>query len=328
MNPRETMRAVVRTEYGPPDVVRIEQVPKPAPTDNEVLIRVVAASINGSDREGLLGSPAYTRIGGLRKPRHKILGSDVAGRVEQVGRKVRDLKPGDEVLGEVPGYHSGFAQYVCAPESAFVRKPVMLTFEEAAAIPQAGAIALQGIRIKGQVRTGQKVLINGAGGAAGSFAVQVAKLDGAEVTGVDHPDKRDFLRSLGADHVIDYTTEDFTRNGNQYDLVLDTFAHRSVIACARALRPNGTYFFAGGAVRVLFGALLLGPWIRRTTGKRLRLLVVPQDREVLLAVTELCAERRMVPAIDRSYPFSAAHEALRYVSEGRQKGKVVIKFED
>lgn len=321
------MRAVVRTEYGPPAVVRIEQVPKPTPTDREVLIQVVAASINGSDREAIAGSPAYVRIGGLRKPRYGILGSDIAGRVEQVGRHIRDLHPGDEVLGEMPGYHSGFAEYVCAPESAFVRKPRGLTFEEAAAVPQAGAIALQGIRLKGQVRPGQQVLINGAGGGAGSFAVQLAKLDGAVVTCVDHGDKGAFLRSLGADHVIDYTTEDFTRNGEEYDLILDTMANRSAFACARALRRNGAYYFAGGALRVLFGALLLGPWIRRTTGKRIHLLVVPQDRQVLLSVTELCAEREMVPAIDRIYPLREAREALRYVSEGRQEGKVVITFD-
>lgn len=327
MNALPTMRAVVRTEYGSPDVVRIEEVPKPAPRDNEILIRVVAGSINGSDREGLIGRPAYVRLGGLRRPRYKILGSDIAGRVEQVGVLCRDLQPGDEVLGEVPGYHSGFAEYVCAPETAFVRKPAELTFAEAAAIPQAGAIALQGIRIKGQVQAGQKVLINGAGGAGGSFAIQLAKLHGAEVTAVDHGDKRDFLRSLGADHVMDYNTEDFNRSGEQYDLILDMTAHRPVFACARALRPNGTYFVVGGAIRVLFGALVLGPWIRRATGKSVRLLVVPQDRDLLVAVTELCAERSMVPAIDRIYPLSEAREALRRVSEGRQKGKVVITFD-
>jgi NADPH:quinone reductase-like Zn-dependent oxidoreductase len=321
------MKAVVRTEYGSPDVVRVEEVPKPTPADGEVLIRVVAASVNGSDREGVVGRPAYSRIGGLRKPRYAILGSDIAGRVEEVGKHVRDLRPGDEVLGEVPGYHSGFAEYVCAPATTLVLKPAELTFEEAAAIPQAGAIALQGIRIKGQVRPGQKVLINGAGGAAGSFAVQLAKLHGAEVTGVDRGDKHDFLRSLGADHVIDYTKEDFTRSRNQYDLVLDVIAHRSVFACARALRPNGTYFFAGGAIRVLIGALLLGPLIKGASGKSVRLLVVPQDRKALLAVTGLCAERKIVPAIDRYYPLREAREAIRYVSEGRQRGKVVITFE-
>jgi NADPH:quinone reductase-like Zn-dependent oxidoreductase len=202
-----------------------------------------------------------------------------------------------------------------------------LTFEEAAAIPQAGAIALRGIRTKGQVRPGQAILINGAGGAAGSFAVQLAKLDGAEVTAVDHGDKAGFLRSLGADHVVDYTSEDFTKSGRQYDLILDTIAQRSVFACARALRPNGLYLFAGGAISVLFGALLVAPWIRRTTGKRIRLLMVPQDPKVLLEVTQLCADRSLVPAIDRSYPVGEAREALRYVNEGRQKGKVVITFE-
>ncbi len=321
------MRAIVRTEYGPPDVVRIDELPKPVPADNEVLIKVVAASINGSDREAVIGKPAYARMGGLRKPRHIILGSDIAGRVEQVGRSIRDLQPGDEVLGEVPGYHSGFSEYVCAPERTLVRKPAELTFQEAAAIPQAGAIALQGMRIKGKVQAGQSVLINGAGGAAGSFAVQLAGLDGAEVTAVDHGDKADFLRALGAHHVIDYTATDFTRTGKQYDLVLDTFAHRSVFACARVLRPNGCYFFAGGAIRVLLGALVLGPVIRRATGKSVRLLVVPQNRSVLLAVTALCAERKIAPAIDRIYLLSEARDALRYVCEGRQKGKVVITFE-
>ena len=320
------MKAVVRTEYGSPDVVRIEDVPKPAPSDGEVLVRVVAASVNGSDREAVAGRPAYVRIGGLRKPRHTILGSDIAGRVEQVGSQVRELRPGDDVFGEVPGYHSGFAEYVCVPETALVRKPVSLTFEEAAAIPQGGTIALQAIRLKGQVRPGHKVLINGAGGAAGSFAVQLAKLAGAEVTGVDCGDKADFLRSLGADHVIDYMTEDFTRSGGQYDLILDTIAHRSVSACARALRPNGTYFIVGGPVRVLLGTLLLGPWKRLVTGKRVRVLVVPQDRSVLLAITELCAERRIVPPIDQCYPLTHAREALRYVTEGHHKGKVVIVF--
>ena len=321
------MKAVVRTQYGSPDVVSIQEVSKPAPSDGEVLVRVIAASVNGSDREAVAGKPAYIRIGGLRKPRYRILGSDIAGRVEQVGSQVGSLRTGDDVLGEVPGYHSGFAEYVCVPETALVRKPVSLTFEEAAAIPQAGAIALQAIRLKGQVRPGHKVLINGAGGAAGSFAVQLAKLAGAEVTAVDRGDKADFLRSLGADHVVDYMREDFTRSGGQYDLILDTIAHRSVSACARALRPNGTYFIAGGAVRVLLRTLLLGPWTRIATGKSVRVLVAPQDRSVLLAITELCAERRIVPAIDRCYPVGDARAALRYVIEGHHRGKVVIVFE-
>lgn len=321
------MKAVVRTRYGSPDLVHIEEVPKPAPRDSEVLIRVVAASLNGSDREGLTGTPFYSRVAGLTKPRNPILGSDIAGRVEQVGKDVRDFKPGDDVLGEVPGYHSGFAEYVSVPESNVVRKPAELTFEEAASIPQAGAIALQGICIKGKVQPGHRVLVNGAGGAAGSFAVQLAKLSGAEVTGVDHGEKADFLRTLGADHVVDYRETDYTTLGERYDVVLDTIGHRSVTECARALRPGGTYFIVGGLTRVLLETVMLGPWIRLTAGKHVRVLVVPQDQQPLLAITELCAQRRIVPAIDRSYPLAEAREALRYVTEGRQKGKVVITFD-
>ena len=321
------MKAIIYTEYGPPDVLQLKEVAKPAPTDDEVLIRVQAVSINGSDREGLIGKPLYARIRGLRKPRHQILGSDIAGRVEMVGRNIREFQAGDEVFGEIPGYHGGFAEYVCAPEKTLARKPASMTFEEAAAIPQAGVIALQGICAEGRVQPGQKVLINGAGGGAGVFAVQLAKLYGAEVTGVDNTGKLDFLRSLGADHVIDYTREDFTKNGKQYDLILDVIAHRSVFAYAQALRPNGTYFLVGGAVAVLFQILLLGPWIRRATGKNVRLLVVPQNRKDLVSIAELCEAGKVIPVIDRRYPLSEVPEALRYVGEGRHKGKVVITLE-
>ncbi len=253
------MKAIVRYRYGSPDVLKLEEVEKPTPSDDEVLIKIHAVSINGSDREGLIGKPLYVRIGGLRKPGYPILGSDIAGRVEQAGKNITQFKPGDEVFGEIPGYHGGFAEYACAPENTLTRKPVSLTFEEAAAIPQGGVIALQGIREKGQVQPGQQVLINGAGGSAGSFAIQLAKLYGAEVTGVDNTGKMDFLRSLGADHVIDYTKEDFTKQRKQYDLILDLIAHRSVFAYKRALKPNGTYFFVGGSVWTLFQILFLGP---------------------------------------------------------------------
>jgi NADPH:quinone reductase-like Zn-dependent oxidoreductase len=321
------MKAIVYTQYGLPDVLQLKEVAKPVPTDDEVLIRVQAVSINGSDRENLIGRPLYTRLAGLRKPSHQILGSDIAGRVEGVGRNIREFQVGDELFGEIPGYHGGFAEYVCAPEKTFTKKPASMTFEEAAAIPQAGVIALQGIRAKGQVQPGQKVLINGAGGSAGVFAVQLAKLGGADVTGVDNTGKLDFLRSLGADHIIDYTREDFTKNGKQYDLILDVIAHRSAFAYARALRPNGTYFFVGGAVAVLFQALLLGPLIKRTTGKTIRLLVVPQNRKDLVSIAELCEAGKVIPVIDRRYPLSEVPEALRYVGEGRHKGKVVITME-
>jgi NADPH:quinone reductase-like Zn-dependent oxidoreductase len=199
-----------------------------------------------------------------------------------------------------------------------------MTFEEAAAIPQAASIAVQGIRDKGQVQPGQKVLISGAGGGAGTFAVQLAKLYGAEVTGVDNTGKLEFMRSLGADHVIDYTREDFTRTGKQYDLILDVVAHRSVFAYKRALRPNGRYFVAGGSVATLLQALLLGPWIRGTTGKKIRVLAVQPDPKDMVYVTELHEGGKVVPVIDRRYPLSEVPEALRYLGEGRTKGKVVI----
>jgi NADPH:quinone reductase-like Zn-dependent oxidoreductase len=323
----ERMKAIVHTEYGSPDVLQLKEVATPVPNDDEVRIRVQAVSVNGSDWEGLTGKPFYARIGGLRKPRHQILGSDVAGRVEMVGKNIREFQPGDEVFGEIPGYHGGFAEYACAPEKTLARKPASLTFEQAAAIPQGGVIALQGIRVKGQVQPGQKVLINGAGGSAGTFAVQLAKSCGAEVTAVDNAGKLDFLRSLGADHVVDYAREDFTSTGKQYDLILDVIAHRSVFACARALRPRGRYFVVGGDVAVLFQSLLLGPWIKLASGKRIGLLVVPQGGKDLVEIAGLCEAGKLVPVIDRLYSLAEVPEALRYVGEGRHKGKVVITLE-
>jgi NADPH:quinone reductase-like Zn-dependent oxidoreductase len=321
------MKAVVYEEYGSPDVLQLAELPKPTPADDEILIKVHAVSINGSDREALIGKPLYTRIGGLRKPRHKILGSDIAGRVESVGKYHTEFKPGDEVFGEMPGYYGGLAEFVCTHGMTMTLKPTSLTFEQAAAIPQAGVIAFQGIRQKGQVQPGQKVLINGAGGSAGSFAIQLAKLHGAEVTGVDNGGKLDFMRSLGADHVIDYTREDFTTNGKEYDLILDLIAHRSVFAHTRALRRNGTYFFVGGSAAVILQVLALGPWIRITRTKNMRMLVVPQNRKDLISISELCEAGTVVPVIDRRYSLSEAPEAFRYVGEGRAKGKVVITLQ-
>ena len=318
------MKAIVRYEYGSPEVLKLEEVEKPNPKDDEVLIQIHAVSLNGSDREGLVGKPLYVRIGGLRKPGYPILGSDIAGHVEMVGKNITQFQVGDEVFGEIPGYQGGLAEYACAPETTLMRKPPGLTFEQAAAIPQGGVIALQGIREKGQVRPGQQVLINGAGGSAGSFAVQLARLYGAEVTGVDNSSKMDFLRSLGADHVIDYARQDFTKQNKQYDVILDLIAHRSALAYARALKTKGTAFFVGGSLGTLFQILLLGPWIRRTTDKNLRLLVVSQNNKDLIAITQLCEAGKVVPIIDRKFPFDEAAEALRYVAEGHAKGKVVI----
>jgi NADPH:quinone reductase-like Zn-dependent oxidoreductase len=318
------MRAIVYTKYGPPEVLQLKEVAKPTPKDDEVLIKVQAVSVNRSDWEGLSGKPLYARLGGLLKPRHHILGSDIAGRVEMAGRHIRRFRPGDEVFGDILPRLGGFAEYVCARESALAPKPPSMTFEEAAAIPQAAVIALQGTRDKGKIQPGQKVLITGAGGGAGTFAVQLAKLYGAEVTGVDNTGKLDFMRSLGADHVIDYTREDFTKNGKQYDLILDIVAHRSVFAYKRALRSRGSYFLTGGSVTTIFQVLLLGPWIRGTTGKKMRILAVQPNLKDLVYVTELYEAGKVVPVIDRRYPLSEIPEALRYLGEGRTKGKVVI----
>jgi NADPH:quinone reductase-like Zn-dependent oxidoreductase len=322
------MKAVVHTAYGPPDVLQFTEVATPTPTDDDVLIKVQAVSVNRSDWEGLTGKPLYARFGGLLKPGSQILGSDVAGRVVMAGRNHSQFQPGDEVFGEMWNYHGGFAEYVCTRGRAWALKPTSLTFEQVAAIPQAGVIALQGIRDKGQVQPGQKVLINGAGGGAGSFAVQLAKLYGAEVTGVDNSGKLDFMRSLGADHVIDYTREDFTKTGQQYDLILDLVAHRSAFAYRRALKPNGTYFAVGGSVATLFQILLLGPWMRRATGKHIRVLAVQRNQKDLLAITELCEAGKIVPVIDRRYPLREVPEALRYLGEGHAKGKVVITVDE
>ena len=321
------MKAIVYHQYGSPDVLKLEEVEKPTPKDDEVLIKIHAVSLNGSDWEGLRGKPLYARLGGLFKPSEGILGSDIAGRVDMVGKNIRQLHPGDEVFGETLRYRGGFAEYVCVPERGLARKPARMTFEEAAAIPQGAVIALQGMRDKGQVQPGQKVLINGAGGSAGTFAVQLAKYYGAEVTGVDNTGKQDFMRSLGADQVIDYTREDFTKNGKQYDLILDIVAHRSVFACKRALTPNGSYFAVGGSVAIMFQILLLGAWIKRTAGKNIRILAVRPNLKDLVFITELYEAGKIVPVIDRRYPLSEVPEALRYLGEGRAKGKIVITVE-
>ena len=321
------MKAFIYTEYGSPDVLQLKDIEKPTPAEDQVLIKIHAVSINGSDREGLIGQPLYARMGGFRKPDDPILGSDIAGRVELVGKSNTEFGQGDEVFGELPGYHGGFAEYVCTHGRTLARTPASLTAPQAAAIPQGGVIALNGILKKGQVQAGQSVLINGAGGSGGSFAIQLAKLQGAQVTGVDNTYKLDFMRSLGADHVIDYTSQDFTHNGHQYDLILDLIAHRSIFACARSLKRGGTYFFVGGATGLIFQILFLGPLIKWITGRNMRMLVVPQNRKDLIAITELCETGKIVPAIDREYPFHQIPEALRYVSEGRAKGKVVINME-
>jgi NADPH:quinone reductase-like Zn-dependent oxidoreductase len=245
--------------------------------------------------------------------------------VESVGKNVTQFRPGDEVFGETTAYRGGFAEYVCTPATHLAPKPAGLTFEQAAAIPQGAVIALQGIRDKGQVQPGQHVLVNGAGGSAGAFAVQLAKFYGAEVTGVDNASKLDFLRSLGADHVVDYTREDFTGNGERYDLILDVVAHHSVSDLKRALKPHGTYYVVGGSVATLFQVLILGPSIRRSEGKNLRVLAVGRSQENLVELAHLCEAGKIIPVIDRQYSLREVPEALRYLGAGCAKGKLVIQ---
>lgn len=320
------MKAFVYERYGSSDVLQVREVAKPIPTDEQILIKIHAVSINGSDKEGLIGKPGYVRIGGLFKPGNPILGSDIAGVVEAVGKDNTEFQVGDDVFGEIPGYHGGFAEYAVTHGKTLLKKPAGMIFEEAAAIPQGGVIAYNGIIKKGQVQSGQKVLINGAGGSGGTFAVQLARLQGAEVTGVDNTGKLDFLHSLGADHVMDYMRENFTKSGGRFDLILDLIAHRSAFAYARALKPNGTFLYTGGSLHTLFQILILGPLIKRATNKNVRMLVVPQNRDDLNAITEYIVSGKVRPVIDKTYPFDEIPEAMRYVSEGHAKGKIVISI--
>jgi NADPH:quinone reductase-like Zn-dependent oxidoreductase len=318
------MRAVVYTRYGLPDALRVTDVETPVPRDGQVLVKVRAVSLNLSDWEGLRGKPFYARLGGLFRPRRHILGSDVAGRVEAVGPGVTRFEPGDDVFADILGRLGGFAEYVCVPETVLSRLPAGMTYEEAAALPQAGVIALQGIQDKGKVRPGQKVLVNGAGGGSGAFAIQLAKLHGAEVTGVDNAEKLESMLSLGADHVVDYTREDFTRNGRTYDLILDLAGYRKPSAYARSLAPGGRYLLVGGSMSTLLRVLLLGPLTGRREGKRLRVLAVKLGAEHVMPLVELCQAGKIKIVVDRRYRLDEVPEALRYLGEGHAKGKVVV----
>jgi NADPH:quinone reductase-like Zn-dependent oxidoreductase len=321
------MKAVVYTRYGPPGVLRLAEVETPVPEDHEVLVRVRAVSVNASDWEGLRGKPLYSRIGGPFRPRHHILGSDVAGRVEAAGRHATLFRPGEDVFADILSSMGGFAEYVCVPQIALARMPAGMSYEQAAALPQAGAIALQGIQDKGGVLPGQQVLINGAGGGSGMYAIQLAKIAGAEVTGVDNAEKLEFMRSLGADHVIDYARDDFTTSARAYHVILDLAAHRSAFAYRGSLAPGGHYLYVGGSVGTLLQVLLLGPVLGRAGGKKIRLLAVRLGAQHLTPIVELCQAGKIAIVIDRRYPLSQVPEALRYLGEGHAKGKVVITVE-
>ena len=314
------MRAVVYDRYGPPGVLRVEEIPVPSPGPNQVLVEVIATSVNLSEWEGLRGSPMYARLGGLRAPARRVLGSDIAGRVAAVGSVVTRVRVGDEVYGDNLGLMGGFAEYAVAPEAALAHKPVELTFAEASTLPQAGSIALQGTA---GVRRGQRVLINGAGGGSGSFAIQLAALAGAHVTGVDNAGKLDFMRELGADEVVDYQSSDFTRL-EPYDLVLDLVAHRSVFAYRRALAPGGRYLCVGGTVRTLLRVVTVGAALGLLTGRRLGVLMVRQGPARFEPVAARCIAGDLRIHIDRTFPLDEVPQALAYVGEGRALGKVVV----
>ncbi len=322
------MKAIVHTKYGPPDVLQLKEVAKPIPKDNEALVIVHAASLNAADSEYLRGVFVVRLLyRGLLKPKYKILGFDIAGRVEAVGRNVKQFQPGDEIWGDLSYPHGfgTFAEYVCVPEDALRLKPASMTFEEAAAIPTAAVVALQHLLAKRPIQPGQKVLINGAGGGVGTFAVQITKYFGAEVTGVDSTRKLDMLRSIDADHVIDYTQEDFTKNGQHYDLILDVVVHRSVFDYKRALSPKGICVFVGGSMAQVFLNTLLGSLISMTGSKKIGLGTwKPNKKEDLDFLKELFEAGKIVPVIDRRYPLSEVAEAFRYFGEGHAKGKVVI----
>ena len=315
------MRAAVYDRYGSPDVLRIEDVPVPAPAAGQVRVRVAATSVNLSDWECLRGSPAYARIGGLRSPARRTLGSDIAGVVDAVGVRVSRFRRGDEVYGDNLALKGGFAEYAVAPESALALKPPRLTFAEAATVPQAGAIALQGTS---SAAAGRRVLINGAGGGSGSFAIQLAKRLGAHVTGVDNDAKLEFMRSVGADEVLDYRRDDFTATDRPYDLILDLVAHRSVFAYRRALTRGGRYRCVGGSVPTLLRVLTVGWAAGRITRRSIGVLAVNQGPDHFEPLAALVVTGEIVSHIDRTYTLDALPAALARVGEGRALGKVVV----
>jgi NADPH:quinone reductase-like Zn-dependent oxidoreductase len=317
------MKAIVYAHFGPPEVLQLKEVDKPAPKEGEVLVRVRASSVNHGDWSFVRGKPFLVRLigAGLFRPRNRILGVDIAGRVEAVGASVEQFQPGEEVYGDTGdrGF-GGFAEYASVPESLLALKPANATFEEAAAVPSAALVALQGLRDAGQIQPGQKVLVNGAGGGIGTFAVQIARHFEAQVTGVDSTAKLDMLRSIGADQVIDYTQEDYTQNVGLYDLILDIVANRSVAENMRALSPKGIY------VAIAFNPahLFQGPRSQRTGGKQASNLSHRPSQQDLVFIKELIEASKVVPVIDSVFPLSNVPEAVRYYGEGHPKGKVVI----
>lgn len=324
------MKAIVFTKYGLPDVLQFKEVDKPVPGENEVLVKVHAASINSWDRELLQGTPFINRLvfGILRPKKINILGCDIAGQVEATGKSVKRLQPGDEVFGDLSRCNwGGFAEYLCAPENALTVKPATVSYEQAASIPQAALLALQGLVDKGHVHHGQNVLINGAGGGAGTFAIQIAKSYGAEVTAVDSTGKLEMMHSLGADLVMDYTQENYTKNGQTYDLILDFSAYYSFFDYKRALKAKGTFLMVGGSSGLANNVFFLGAFISMTRSKKMGLLLHKPNKG-LDRMIELVEGGKVKPVIDRCYPLSETADAFRYFATGNVQGKIVITMDE
>ncbi len=316
------MKAMVTTQYGPPDVLQLREIATPTPAEDQVLVKLYASSVNPLDGFLIRGPLFFVpMIGRLLKPKHKIAGADIAGRVESVGRDVKQFRPGDEVFGASYG---GFAEYACAVENCLARKPANLSFAEAAAVPVAAITALQGLRDKGEIQRGQKVLIDGASGGVGTFAIQIAKSFGAEVTAVCSPRNVDLARSIGADHVIDYTREDFTHSGLRYDLIFGANVHHSIFDYRRALSRKGIFVVAGGSMMRLLQAMLLVPLLSRIGSRKTRFFIAKMNAKDLAILKDLLEAGKIVPVIDRRYPLGEVSEALRYREEGHAQGKIVI----
>ncbi len=319
------MKAIVNTQYGSPDVLQLKEIERPTPRNNEVLIKIQAVAVNAADWHLLRADPFLVRLqSGLFKPKRTILGADIAGRIEAVGRDINRFKVGDDVFGDISGSGwGGFAEYVCAREEALALKPANISFEEAAAVPMAAVTALQGLR-KGGIKPGQKVAINGASGGVGTFALQIAKALGAEVTAVCSTRNVDLARSLGADHVIDYTQEDFTKNGKQYDLILATNGYHPLADYQHALSPTGRYVMTGGANAQMTEAMLYGPLKSRNGKQQMGNLLAQPNQKDLEYVAELLAAGKVKPVIAKRYPLAETADAIRYMEAGRAQGKIVI----
>jgi NADPH:quinone reductase-like Zn-dependent oxidoreductase len=322
------MKAIVYEEYGPPDVLQLKEVEKPTPSDDEVLVKIHAASVNAGDWHTLRGTPFLFRLmNGLRMPNDKarILGDDMAGQVEAIGVNIKQFQPGDEVFG-ISNF-GAFAEHKCVTEDKLARKPANISFEQAAALPIAGITALQGLRDQGKIQSGQNILINGASGGVGTFAVQIAKSFGAEVTGVCSTSKVDMVCSIGADKVIDYTQEDFTKSGQRYDLIFAIGGDHPISDYRRALKPEGNYVCAGGSLAQYSQALLLGPLISMIGSMKMGVVMPNPTQKDLIILLELFDAGKVVPIIDRRYPLSEVPEAIRYVEDGHARGKVIIVLE-